>query len=105
MHSSFFFYHHLKNPALIREISPRFQAKRGTILVDDYDPISGHITLGTMNELEGKFVSFDEDTVDILHKINAMHSQIQIPGKTKYVIDTVLVHVEGGALERAYIIV
>ena len=104
MHSSFFFYHNMKNHVLLREISPNFQAKKGTILVDHYDPVSGNITLGTMEELEGQLVSFNEDPLIILHKLNAMHNQNQIPGKTRYVVDTVLVNVGGSTLKKAYII-
>jgi len=104
MRSSFFFYHHLKNHALIRELGVRYRAKKGTILVDEYDPISGHLSLGTMNELDGLLVSFDEDSVDILNKLGAMHRKIQLPGKSRYVVDTVLVNDGEPILKKAYII-
>jgi len=105
MQSTFFFYHNLKNLNTIREISPKFQVRDGTILVDSYDPITGHVILGTREEIAGKVVTFEEGTVDILNKLNNMHIKIHLPNKSNYEVNMVLAKIGAHESKKAYIIV
>jgi hypothetical protein len=95
----------MKNISLIREISPNFQLRDGTILVDSYNPITGEVTLGTIKELAGKVVTFEEDPIDILNKLNAMHVKIHIQDKSRYEVNVVLAKVGMNESMKAYIII
>lgn len=105
MQSTFFFYHNLKNLNTVREISPKFQVRDGTILVDSYDPITGHVILGTREEIAGKVVTFEEGTVDILNKLNNMQIKIHLPNKSNYEVNMVLAKIGAHESKKAYIIV
>lgn len=90
---------------MIREISPKFQARDGTILVDSYDPITGHVILGTREEISGKVVTFEEDPFDILNKLNNMHMKIHLPNKSHYEVNMVLAKIGAHESKKAYIII
>lgn len=89
--TKFFFYNELKNIDLLKKLDPMCEHRNGNVLVSNYNEETGRLLLGNNVVLHGKVVTFNHSLSAMIDKINGMHTELSIEGKSCCEISKILV--------------